>query len=68
LQKQLGAAGDVGFKQAMQSKWVAIDKSGGEPKVVRKVGAIEDRVMQLLRGMAAGQVRKKAGCRPGGSN
>ena len=30
VQKQLGAAGDVGFKQAMQQKWVAIDKSGGE--------------------------------------
>jgi hypothetical protein len=28
---------DVGFKQAMQQKWVALDKSGGEPRVVRKV-------------------------------
>jgi len=29
---------DVGFKQAMQQKWVALDKSGGEPRIVRKVG------------------------------
>lgn len=55
LKKQLGAAGDVGFKQAMQSKWVAIDKSGGEPRVVRKVDAIQDRVLELLAGLAAGQ-------------
>jgi phenylalanyl-tRNA synthetase alpha chain len=53
LQKQLGPAGDVGFKQAMQSKWVAIDKSGGEPRVVRKVDSIEDRVGQLLAAVAS---------------
>lgn len=34
-----GEAGDVGFKQAMQLKWLALDKSGGEPKVVRKVSS-----------------------------
>lgn len=34
VQKQLGAAGDVGFKQAMQQKWVAIDKSGGEVRTL----------------------------------
>ncbi len=33
-----GEAGDVGFKQAMQAKWLALDKGGGEPRVVRKVG------------------------------
>lgn len=32
-----GEVSDVGFKQAMQQKWVALDKSGGEPRVVRKV-------------------------------
>jgi phenylalanyl-tRNA synthetase alpha chain len=53
LQKQLGPAGDVGFKQAMQSKWVAIDKSGGEPRVMRKVDSIEDRVGQLLAAVAS---------------
>jgi phenylalanyl-tRNA synthetase alpha chain len=55
LQKQLGAAGDVGFKQAMQLKWVGIDKSGGEPRVVRKAAAIQDRVHEVLAALAAGQ-------------
>lgn len=32
-----GELGDVGFKQAMQQKWMALDKSQGEPRVVRKV-------------------------------
>lgn len=36
-QKQLGAVGDVGFKQAMQQKWLAMDKSSGSPMIVRKV-------------------------------
>jgi hypothetical protein len=29
---------DFGFKQAMQQRWVALDKSSGDPRVVRKVG------------------------------
>jgi phenylalanyl-tRNA synthetase alpha chain len=33
---------DVGFKQAMQQKWVALDKSGAEPRIVRKVGVLTD--------------------------
>lgn len=56
-QKQLGAAGDVGFKQAMQSKWVAIDKCGGEPRVVRKVESVQDRVLEVLTAVAEGKVR-----------
>ena len=32
-----GETGDVGFKQAMQQKWLATDKSGGVPMIVRKV-------------------------------
>ncbi|KAL4438203.1 hypothetical protein ABPG77_010564 [Micractinium sp. CCAP 211/92] len=55
IKKQLGAAGDVGFKQAMQSKWVAIDKSGGEPRVVRKVESVQDRVLEVLTAVAAGK-------------
>eukprot|EP00887_Chlorella_sp_A99_P007574 scaffold28.g7574.t1 len=51
--KQLGPAGDVGFKQAMQLKWVAIDKSGGEPRVARKVEAVTDRCQALLAALAA---------------
>lgn len=53
LKKQLGPAGDVGFKQAMQLKWVAIDKSGGEPRVARKVEAVTDRCQALLAALAA---------------
>lgn len=45
MQKQLGAAGDVGFKQAMQQKWVAIDKSGGE---VRSEGIVACWLHKLL--------------------
>ena len=72
LQKQLGPAGDVGFKQAMQSKWVAIDKSGGEPRVVRKVDSIEDRVGQLLAAVASsssgGGGDGSAAAAPGGAS
>ena len=28
---------DIGFKQAMQQKWLATDKSSGAPRIVRKV-------------------------------
>lgn len=55
IKTQLGAAGDVGFKQAMQLKWVAIDKSGGQPLVVRKTEGIQDRVLAILEATAAGQ-------------
>jgi phenylalanyl-tRNA synthetase alpha chain len=53
---------DIGFKQAMQQKWVALDKSGGEPRIVRKVGKMGDlaqlgraeAVVLLLRACCAG--------------
>ena len=48
LKKQLGQAGDVGFKQAMQQKWVGIDKSSGQPLVVAKVDMIEDAGLRVL--------------------
>jgi phenylalanyl-tRNA synthetase alpha chain len=51
---------DVGFKQAMQAKWVALDKSGGEPRVVRKVDVITDTTRQQLAAVAAGQELPKA--------
>eukprot|EP00967_Tisochrysis_lutea_P082905 scaffold114936_cov19-Tisochrysis_lutea.AAC.1 len=28
---------DIGFKQAMQQKWLSMDKSSGAPRIVRKV-------------------------------
>ena len=70
LQKQLGAAGDIGFKQAMQSKWVAIDKSGGEPRVMHKVDSIEDRVGQLLAALASSSSSGdgSAAAAPGGAS
>ena len=42
IEQQLGAVGEIGFRQAMALKWVSVDKSGGEPLVVRKVAAVED--------------------------
>jgi hypothetical protein len=50
-----GEAGDVGFKQAMQQRWLALDKSAGEPWVVRKVESISDRTQELLQAVADGQ-------------
>jgi hypothetical protein len=56
-----GEAGDVGFKQAMQQRWLGMDKSGGgEPRVVRKVAAIDDAVLSQLRTIAAGGEPAKA--------
>ena len=54
LKTKLGVAGDVGFRQAMQIKWVAIDKSSGEPLVVRKVDSIVDTVLPVLEDLASG--------------
>lgn len=45
---------DLGFRQAMQQKWVATDKSSGEPRVVRKVDSIVDTVQQQLQTLASG--------------
>ena len=50
-----GEPGDVGFKQAMQQRWLALDKSSGEPRVVRKVDTIEDKTRELLQAVADGQ-------------
>ncbi|KXZ54325.1 hypothetical protein GPECTOR_5g409 [Gonium pectorale] len=55
-----GEAGDVGFKQAMQQRWLALDKAAGEPRVVRKVDSIEDRTQALLADVAAGREIPKA--------
>lgn len=50
LKIKLGAGvADVGFKQAMQQKWVAIDKSSGQPRVVPKVESIEDAALEVLK-------------------
>uniref|UniRef100_A0A7S3VJY5 phenylalanine--tRNA ligase n=1 Tax=Dunaliella tertiolecta TaxID=3047 RepID=A0A7S3VJY5_DUNTE len=44
---------DIGFKQAMQQKWLSMDKSSGAPRIVRKVDAVEDKTQQLLQAVAA---------------
>lgn len=54
-QAKLGAVGQVGFQQAMQLKWVGIDKSGGEARVVRKAADAQDRVRQVLAALAEGR-------------
>ena len=50
-----GEIGDVGFKQAMQQKWLATDKSGGAPVIVRKVDSIVDSTQQLLKVVSEGK-------------
>lgn len=54
LKSKLGPLADLGFKQAMQLKWVAIDKSTGEPMVVRKVDDAQDNVHALLTALSNG--------------
>ena len=50
------AVGEVGFKQAMQSKWLGMVK-GPEPRVERKVEAVtEDPCKNFLAAIAAGNV------------
>lgn len=55
IKQQLGETGEIGFRQAMQQKLVGIDKSSGEPLVVRKVQSVEDKIMPLLRAVAAAE-------------
>lgn len=49
--------GELGFRQAMQFKWVALEKGeDGEQRVVCKVGLpVEDKVAALLRRVAGGE-------------
>ena len=49
LKEALGSVSDIGFKQAMQQKWVAVDKSGGAPVVVPKVDMVEDTALNVLK-------------------
>ena len=51
----LGASSKVGFSKAMSSGWLAIDKSGGAAKVIRKVESVEDEVQKQLQLVANGQ-------------
>ena len=62
MQAKLGALGDLGFRQAMQFKWVGIDKSGAEPRVVSKVEEAEDAVLPILEAVDRGQARGAVMC------
>ena len=54
------AVGEVGFKQAMQSKWLGMVK-GAEPGVERKVAAVAEDTCQLqLQLVAAGRASEMA--------
>jgi phenylalanyl-tRNA synthetase alpha chain len=54
LKAALGKVADAGFAQAMQRKWVAVDRSGGAPVVVRAAAAAPDALAPLLAALAAG--------------
>ncbi len=51
---------DSGFKQAMQYKWVALDKSSGAPLLVRKVDSIQDSILPLLQAVSKGETLGQA--------
>jgi phenylalanyl-tRNA synthetase alpha chain len=55
LTEILGASSKVGFSKAMSLGWIAIDKSGGAPKVTRKTDKIEDEVQRHLAAFAQGK-------------
>jgi phenylalanyl-tRNA synthetase alpha chain len=55
LANSLGAAAKVGFSKAMSSGWLAIDKSSGQPKIVRKVATVNDEVQKQLVLVTKGQ-------------
>lgn len=46
--------GDSGFRNAMASKWISIDKSSGTPCIVRKVASVEDTLLPQLQAVLQG--------------
>lgn len=47
--------GKVGISKAIALKWIAIDKSGGDVRLIRKVNGIEDTVQKQLQAVAEGK-------------
>nr|CAH0100082.1 unnamed protein product [Daphnia galeata] len=45
----------VGFSKAMSLGWIAVDKSSGAPKFIRKVDSIQDKVQEHLKELATGK-------------
>eukprot|EP00884_Botryococcus_braunii_P017278 jgi/Botrbrau1/4233/Bobra.0044s0028.1 len=56
LMEKLGLVGELGFKQAMQRKWIALDKQG---LVTQKVATVDDTVAAHLHAVAEGQMLPK---------
>ena len=62
MQESLGksttgeAIGKLGFPQAMQLKWVRLDKASGTPTVIPLVSQVEDRLLDELRRIESGEV------------
>ncbi|VDO55467.1 unnamed protein product [Brugia timori] len=50
--------GKVGISKAIASGWVAIDKTGGTVRLVRKVDTINDKVQSQLKLILEGNVQK----------
>ena len=45
----------VGFSKAMSLGWIAVDKSYGAPKFIRKIDSIHDKVQEHLKELATGK-------------
>ena len=65
-QARLGPAGELGFRQAMQLKWVSLDKGGREPRVLRKVRPLARRMPAAGRAAAHEGARWGAPAHPQG--
>eukprot|EP01024_Parvocaulis_polyphysoides_P008791 TRINITY_DN12633_c0_g2_i1.p1 TRINITY_DN12633_c0_g2~~TRINITY_DN12633_c0_g2_i1.p1 ORF type:complete len:502 (+),score=95.40 TRINITY_DN12633_c0_g2_i1:127-1632(+) len=55
LKQALGEVGQIGFKQAMQQKWISLDKSDGKQIIRKQVDSIDDVVKQQLLDVQAGK-------------
>eukprot|EP01025_Chloroclados_australasicus_P025698 TRINITY_DN2563_c0_g1_i14.p1 TRINITY_DN2563_c0_g1~~TRINITY_DN2563_c0_g1_i14.p1 ORF type:complete len:538 (+),score=63.98 TRINITY_DN2563_c0_g1_i14:117-1616(+) len=56
----LGEIGQIGFKQAMQQKWISLDKNNGKQIIRKQAPTIQDIVQQQLQDIIEGkEVDKK---------
>eukprot|EP01024_Parvocaulis_polyphysoides_P069788 TRINITY_DN85715_c0_g1_i1.p1 TRINITY_DN85715_c0_g1~~TRINITY_DN85715_c0_g1_i1.p1 ORF type:complete len:164 (+),score=23.01 TRINITY_DN85715_c0_g1_i1:145-636(+) len=60
LESILGSIGQIGFKQAMQQRWIALDKTDGKQIIRKQVDVIDDIVQKQLLDIEQGkEVDKK---------
>lgn len=52
LKAKVGTHAEIGFNQAMQQKWVGIEKISGETIVFRKVDSVTDTIRPMLQAIA----------------